>query len=107
MAHFRTKPGSADEPHTIEAIHWFDGNTDEVVAFASPHAYQKHCWSRDHKNWRIFLNTPEGKRRLAYGDWIIKDEVGFYRFSQHLFEAVYEPVEVETSQDVLRAGSQV
>lgn len=79
------------KPVTITAIQFTGLNDNEVGGFVGEQG-------RDPADMRAswIIHTLEGDMRAEVGDWIIRGVQGeFYPCKPDIFEATYEPVEVD------------
>lgn len=82
-------------PVVIEAIRWFGGNTDEILTFAGARAFPKKPNAPIPSEREIIIETPDGDEIAKYGDWVIKDEHGFYPCKPDIFAATYHEVRAD------------
>lgn len=95
------------KPVEIEAVRWTGANVDEALAFiADGHddfahlpndgAYVSPGVGHTPPTGQLHIPTLEGTMTANPGDWIIRGVQGeFYPCKPDIFEATYEPVEVE------------
>lgn len=73
------------KPTPVEAIQFTPETSIEVQEWVAGHGYTgTDC---------LILDTPDGRIRAEYNDWIIKDPYGrFYPLPETLFLTLYEAV---------------
>lgn len=78
------------KPVVIEARQLTNDNLDEIIQWIVSVSGDGHCWkARRHP---LVIQTLEGDRGAATGDWIIKGVKGeFYPRKPDIFEMTYQP----------------
>lgn len=85
------------KPVVIEAVQFTGTNHAEVFLWAGEDADEFHY---DSRYMQIKIDTLEGMMTAFMGDWIIKGVQGeFYPCKPDIFEATYEAVESEASNE--------
>lgn len=92
------------KPVVIEAVRWFGGNTQEILAFCGGDASEK--------DGALCIDTLEGTFRASVGDYIIKGVNGeFYPCKPDIFASTYEAAErrtadaIQTVEAILKRGN--
>jgi hypothetical protein len=89
MGYYRKKPV------VIEAIQWIGDNEPEIAEFVTvEHSFE-------YPESTVTIPTLEGNLTASSGDWVIKGIQGeFYPCKPDIFEATYEPVDLEVVSEV-------
>lgn len=94
MPHFRKKP-VVIEARQFETNNDDGSHLDSLVAWITSQGGEA-C----HDDTSLFIETLEGTHRADCSDWIIKGIKGeFYPCKPDIFEATYEPVGDESSEE--------
>jgi len=78
------------KPVMIKALQWTGDNLKEVISFTGLHpSARKWTWSEFEEVVRkdgLKIFTPEGAKKAAIGDYIVKVEDGFYLCKPSVFK---------------------
>lgn len=81
------------KPTTIEAMRWTGDNFCELRSWGAPVTFMGD--ERDEPNpplW-LWVSANNAQLRLEEGEWIAKDEIGFYPIKNEMIEKNYTPMQ--------------
>lgn len=89
MGYYRKKPV------VVEALQWKGDNEEEMGKFASGYFLTVEPEDRQDdpdQTAEVFVGANGRWLPILTGEWVIKDEKGFYPCAPDIFEKTYEPV---------------